>query len=41
MALYVIFVIWRMMGKNYDAVVLVAGYCGFGFGVTLTVIVNM
>lgn len=41
MVLYVIFVIWCMMGKNYDVVVLVVGYCGFGFGVMLMVIVNM
>ncbi|XPE43136.1 sodium/glutamate symporter [Shigella flexneri] len=30
MALYAIFVTWRMMGKNYDAAVLAAGHCGFG-----------
>ncbi|WP_289306692.1 sodium/glutamate symporter, partial [Escherichia coli] len=27
MALYAIFVTWRMMGKNYDAAVLAAGHC--------------
>ncbi|MBD4583043.1 sodium/glutamate symporter, partial [Xanthomonas citri pv. citri] len=32
MALYAIFVTWRMMGKNYDAAVLAAGHCGFGLG---------
>ncbi len=28
MALYAIFVTWRMMGKNYHAAVLAAGHCG-------------
>ncbi|TIN67371.1 MAG: sodium/glutamate symporter, partial [Mesorhizobium sp.] len=32
MALYAMFVTWRMMGKNYDAAVLAAGHCGFGLG---------
>ncbi len=36
MALYAIFVTWRMMGKNYDAAVLAAGHCGFGLGATPT-----
>ncbi len=30
MALYAVFVTYRMMGKNYDAAVLAAGHCGFG-----------
>lgn len=29
MALYAIFVTYRLMGKNYDAAVLAAGHCGF------------
>ena len=41
MALYAIFVTWRMMGKNYDAAVLAAGHCGFGLGATPTAIANM
>lgn len=32
MALYAVFVTYRMMGKNYDAAVLAAGHCGFGWG---------
>ncbi|WP_288988650.1 sodium/glutamate symporter, partial [uncultured Cobetia sp.] len=31
----------RLMGKNYDAAVLVAGNCGFGMGATPTAIANM
>ena len=32
MALYAIFVTFRVMGKNYDAAILAkAGHCGFGF----------
>jgi ESS family glutamate:Na+ symporter len=41
MALYAIFVTYRMMGKNYDAAVLAAGHCGFGLGATPTAIANM
>jgi ESS family glutamate:Na+ symporter len=41
MALYAIFVTWRLMGKNYDAAVLAAGQCGFGMGATPTAIANM
>ncbi|WP_226573676.1 sodium/glutamate symporter [Mangrovibacter yixingensis] len=41
MALYAIFVTWRLMGKNYDAAVLAAGHCGFGLGATPTAIANM
>lgn len=41
MALYVIFITWRLMGKNYDAAVLAAGQCGFGMGATPTAIANM
>lgn len=41
MALYAIFVTWRVMGKSYDAAVLVAGQCGFGMGATPTAIANM
>lgn len=41
MALYAIFVTWRVMGKNYDAAVLAAGQCGFGLGATPTAIANM
>lgn len=41
MALYAIFVTYRIMGKNYDAAVLAAGHCGFGLGATPTAIANM
>lgn len=41
MVLYVIFVIYCVMGKNYDVVVFVVGYCSLSLGVILIVIVNM
>lgn len=41
MALYAIFVTYRVMGNNYDAAVLAAGHCGFGLGATPTAIANM
>ncbi|WP_432719813.1 sodium/glutamate symporter [Jeongeupia wiesaeckerbachi] len=41
MALYAMFVTFRVMGKNYDAAVLAAGHCGFGLGATPTAIANM
>ena len=41
MALYAIFVTFRVMGKNYDAAILAAGHCGFGLGATPTAIANM
>lgn len=41
MALYAVFVTYRVMGKNYDAAVLSAGHCGFGLGATPTAIANM
>lgn len=41
MILYVYFVTFRVMGKDYDAAVLSAGHCGFGMGATPTAIANM
>ena len=41
MAAYAMFVTFRVMGRNYDAVVLAAGHCGFGLGATPTAIANM
>jgi ESS family glutamate:Na+ symporter len=41
MALYAIFVTFRVMGANHDAAVLAAGHCGFGLGATPTAIANM
>lgn len=41
MALFAIFVTFRVMGSNYDAAVLAAGHCGFGLGATPTAVANM
>ena len=41
MILFAIFVTYRFMGKDYDAVVLSAGHCGFGLGATPTAVANM
>ncbi|MFU2114373.1 sodium/glutamate symporter [[Pasteurella] aerogenes] len=41
MALYAIIVTYRLMGKDYDAIVLSAGHCGFGLGATPTAVANM
>lgn len=41
MVVYAIFVTFRVMGADYDAVVLSAGHCGFGLGATPTAIANM
>jgi len=41
MIIYVYFITFRVMGKNYDAAVLSAGHCGFGMGATPTAIANM
>lgn len=41
LALFTIFVTFRVMGKNYDAAVLSAGHCGFGMGATPTAIANI
>lgn len=41
MALFACFVTFRLMGKDYDAVVISAGHCGFGMGATPTAIANM
>jgi len=39
--LYTSIVTFRVMGKNYDAVVMCAGHCGFALGATPTAIANM
>jgi len=39
--LFAYFVIFRLMGKNYDAAVMSAGYVGLGLGATPTAIANM
>ena len=39
--LFVIFVVFRLMGKDYDAAVISSGYAGLGLGATPTAIANM
>jgi len=39
--LFVIFIVFRVMGKDYDAAVMSAGYAGLGMGATPTAIANM
>lgn len=41
MIIYVYFITFRIMGKDYDAAVLSAGHAGFGMGATPTAIANM
>lgn len=38
---FAICVAYPVMGKDYDAVVLSAGHCGFGLGATPTAVANM
>jgi ESS family glutamate:Na+ symporter len=39
--LFVVFVVFRLMGKDYDAAVMSAGYAGLVLGATPTAIANM
>ncbi len=39
--LYTVFVVFRVMGKDYDAAVMSAGYIGLALGATPTAIANM
>lgn len=41
MVVWAIFVTFRVMGANHDALVIAAGHCGFGLGATPTAIANM
>ena len=41
MMLFVLFVAYPMLGRNYDAAVLCAGICGFGLGATPNAMANM
>ena len=41
MILAAYFVVFRILGKNYDAAVMCAGLCGHGLGATPSAIVNM
>lgn len=38
---WAVFVTFRVMGANHDAMVIAAGHCGFGLGATPTAIANM
>jgi glutamate:Na+ symporter, ESS family len=39
--LFVLFVLFRVLGRNYDAAVISAGFIGFGLGATPTAMANM
>ena len=39
--LFVVFIVFRLMGKDYDAAVMSAGYAGLALGATPTAIANM
>jgi ESS family glutamate:Na+ symporter len=41
MSLFVYFVAFPLLGRNYDAAVLCAGICGFGLGATPNAMANM
>ena len=41
MFLFSYFVVYNVMGRNYDAAVLAAGTCGFGMGATPNAMANM
>ena len=41
MALYAYFIVFNVMGRDYDAAVLSAGMCGFGMGATPNAMANM
>ncbi len=41
MAAYATWVVFRMMGKDYDAAVMAGGHCGFGLGATPNAVANM
>jgi ESS family glutamate:Na+ symporter len=41
MVLYACWVTFRFLGRDYDAAVITAGYCGFGMGATPTAVANM
>jgi ESS family glutamate:Na+ symporter len=40
-ALICLFVIPRVMGKDYDAIVMSTGFCGFMLGTTANAVANM
>ncbi len=41
MAAYATWVVFRFMGKDYDAAVMAGGHCGFGLGATPNAVANM
>ena len=41
MTIFAIFVVFRVMGRNYDAVVIATGFAGLGLGATPVAIANM
>ena len=41
MILFAIYITFKVMGSDYDAIVLSAGHCGFGLGATPTAVANM
>ena len=41
MILYVVLVVFNIMGRDYDAAVIVSGTCGFGMGATPNAMANM
>ena len=41
MMLFTYFVVFNVMGRDYDAAVLAAGTCGFGMGATPNAMANM
>ena len=41
MFFYARFVVFNMMGRDYDAAVLASGFCGFGMGATPNAMANM
>lgn len=41
MMVYAYFVVFNLLGKNYDAAVMTSGFCGFGMGATPNAMANM
>lgn len=41
MIFFAMYITFRVMGSDYDAIVLSAGHCGFGLGATPTAVANM
>jgi ESS family glutamate:Na+ symporter len=39
--LFAVFIVFRIMGKDYDAAVIAGGFCGLGMGATPVAIANM